>query len=74
MKSFPGNCLVIKTGRTEHQSWKDIWRYRKLFYFLAWRDILYGFVFLLSLMIVAFSLASGVWYFRKMERTFADVI
>ena len=74
MKSFPGNCLVINTGRTEHQYWKDIWRYRKLFYFLAWRDILYGVYFLLSLMIVTFALASGVWYFRKMERTFADVI
>ncbi|MHC5720091.1 MAG: ABC transporter permease, partial [Nostoc sp.] len=22
------------------QYWKDIWRYRELFYFLAWRDIL----------------------------------
>lgn len=30
--------------------------------------------FLLSLLITAFTLLSGVWYFRKMERTFADVI
>ncbi|MEH2295126.1 ABC transporter permease [Nostoc sp.] len=32
--------LVIEAGRTDHQYWKDIWRYRELFYFLAWRDIL----------------------------------
>ena len=32
--------LVIEAGRTEQQYWKDIWRYRELFYFLAWRDIL----------------------------------
>lgn len=32
--------LVIEAGRTERQYWKDIWRYRELFYFLAWRDIL----------------------------------
>ncbi|WP_017317898.1 ABC transporter permease [Mastigocladopsis repens] len=32
--------LVIAAGRTESQYWKDLWRYRELFYFLAWRDIL----------------------------------
>jgi lipopolysaccharide transport system permease protein len=32
--------LVIEAGRTERQYWKDLWRYRELFYFLAWRDIL----------------------------------
>ena len=32
--------LVIEAGRTERQYWRDIWRYRELFYFLAWRDIL----------------------------------
>ncbi|BAZ22473.1 ABC-2 type transporter [Kalymmatonema gypsitolerans NIES-4073] len=32
--------LTIKAGRTESQYWKDLWRYRELFYFLAWRDIL----------------------------------
>jgi lipopolysaccharide transport system permease protein len=32
--------LVIEAGRTEKHYWKDIWRYRELFYFLAWRDIL----------------------------------
>lgn len=32
--------LVIEAGRTEKQYWKDLWRYRELFYFLAWRDIL----------------------------------
>lgn len=37
----PGeSTLIIEAGRTERQYWQDIWRYRELFYFLAWRDIL----------------------------------
>jgi lipopolysaccharide transport system permease protein len=32
--------LIIEAGRAEAQYWKDLWRYRELFYFLAWRDIL----------------------------------
>src|SRR5216683_1585256 len=32
--------LIIEAGRTERQYWHDLWRYRELFYFLAWRDIL----------------------------------
>lgn len=34
------NCLVIEAGRVERQYWKDLWRYRELFYFFAWRDML----------------------------------
>ena len=34
------NELIIEAGRTERQYWRDLWRYRELFYFLAWRDIL----------------------------------
>src|SRR3977135_3960373 len=32
--------LVIEAGRTERQYWRDLFRYRELFYFLAWRDVL----------------------------------
>lgn len=32
--------LIIEAGRTERHYWLDLWRYRELFYFLAWRDIL----------------------------------
>src|SRR5437867_11471288 len=32
--------LIIEPGRTERNYWRDLWRYRELFYFLAWRDIL----------------------------------
>ncbi|HEY1576101.1 MAG TPA: ABC transporter permease [Terracidiphilus sp.] len=32
--------LLIEAGRTERQYWHDLWRYRELFYFLAWRDLL----------------------------------
>jgi lipopolysaccharide transport system permease protein len=32
--------LIIEPGRGEKNYWRDLWRYRELFYFLAWRDIL----------------------------------
>lgn len=32
--------LVIEAGRAERHYWQDLWRYRELFYFLAWRDLL----------------------------------
>jgi len=32
--------LVIEAGRTERHYWRDLWKYRELFLFLAWRDIL----------------------------------
>jgi lipopolysaccharide transport system permease protein len=34
------HTLIIEAGRTERHYWRDLWRYRELFYFLAWRDIL----------------------------------
>ena len=40
MANHTSTELVIEAGRTERQYWKDLWRYRELFYFLAWRDIL----------------------------------
>lgn len=30
---------IIEPGRTEKNYWRDIWRYRELFYILSWRDI-----------------------------------
>jgi lipopolysaccharide transport system permease protein len=32
--------LIIEPGRIERQYWRDLWRYRELFFFLAWRDLL----------------------------------
>lgn len=32
--------LILESGRSERHYWKDLWRYRELVYFLAWRDIL----------------------------------
>lgn len=32
--------LLIEAGRTERHYWRDLWRYRELFYFLTWRDLL----------------------------------
>ncbi len=31
--------LIIEPGRAEKNYWKDLWRYRELFYILSWRDI-----------------------------------
>jgi lipopolysaccharide transport system permease protein len=32
--------VIIEPVRVERLYWRDLWRYRELFYFLAWRDIL----------------------------------
>ena len=38
--SHPVTELVIEAGHTERNYWRDLFRYRELFYFLAWRDVL----------------------------------
>ncbi len=32
--------IIIESGKAHKQYFQDIWNYRELFYFLAWRDIL----------------------------------
>jgi len=32
-------ALVIEAGRAEQNYWRDLWRYRELLGFLAWRDL-----------------------------------
>src|ERR1700722_17919992 len=32
--------LIIRAGEVERHYWADLWRYRELFFFLSWRDIL----------------------------------
>jgi lipopolysaccharide transport system permease protein len=32
--------IRIEAGKTEQNYWRDLWSYRELLYFLAWRDIL----------------------------------
>src|ERR1043165_3305537 len=32
--------LVIEEARSSKNYWRDLWQYRELFFFLAWRDIL----------------------------------
>ena len=36
----PRPRLIIEAGRAERHYWADLWRYRELFYFLTWRDLL----------------------------------
>ena len=31
--------LVLEAGRADRQYWHDVWRYRELFFILAWRDV-----------------------------------
>lgn len=40
--AYSGNNaeIVIEAGRAEAHYWRDVWRYRDLFFFLAWRDLL----------------------------------
>jgi len=33
------DVIVIEPGRQELNYWRDLWRYRELFYVLAWRDL-----------------------------------
>jgi lipopolysaccharide transport system permease protein len=40
MEVAPEFDLVIEPGGRIGRHWADLWRYRELFYFLAWRDIL----------------------------------
>jgi lipopolysaccharide transport system permease protein len=37
--SGDGTVLVLEAGRAERNYWRDLWRYRELLYFLAWRDV-----------------------------------
>jgi lipopolysaccharide transport system permease protein len=34
------SLIVIEAGKGERGYWRDIWRFRELFFFLSWRDIL----------------------------------
>jgi lipopolysaccharide transport system permease protein len=34
------SLIVIEAGKSERGYWRDIWRFRELFFFLSWRDIL----------------------------------
>src|SRR5947207_4083640 len=33
------NIIIIEPGRQELNYWRDLWRFRELFYVLAWRDV-----------------------------------
>lgn len=35
----PAPTLIIEAGRAERHYWRDLWRYRELLGFLAWRDV-----------------------------------
>lgn len=40
MPSSSSRTIIIEPGRSTRHYWSDLWSYRELFYFLAWRDIL----------------------------------
>ena len=33
------DVIIIEAGLQERNYWRDLWRYRELFYVLAWRDL-----------------------------------
>lgn len=35
----PSEQLILEAGRADRQYWRDLWRYRELFFILAWRDV-----------------------------------
>jgi lipopolysaccharide transport system permease protein len=39
VSAAPPVVLVIEPGIADRNYWRDLWRYRELFYVLAWRDI-----------------------------------
>jgi lipopolysaccharide transport system permease protein len=39
MKADKDWSIIIQAGRTEKNYWRDLWRFRELFYILSWRDI-----------------------------------
>lgn len=39
MSAYPGE-ITIQAGQGARRYWSDLWMYRELLYFLAWRDIL----------------------------------
>ena len=40
MEENSKDYIVIEAGKSEKNYFRDIWRYRELFYFLSWKDIL----------------------------------
>lgn len=39
MNTNTSHTLIIEPGLAERHYWRDLWRYRELFFVLAWRDI-----------------------------------
>jgi lipopolysaccharide transport system permease protein len=37
--SRANNTIVLEAGKSDREYFKDLWRYRELFYVLAWRDV-----------------------------------
>jgi len=40
MKQDEKDLIIIEAGKTEKSYFRDLWRFRELFYFLSWRDLL----------------------------------
>ncbi|MBC7850815.1 MAG: ABC transporter permease [Chitinophagaceae bacterium] len=35
----PDNIIIIEPGKAAKNYWRDLWRFRELFYILSWRDL-----------------------------------
>ena len=38
-KQEPKLHLILEAGRADQRYWSDLWRYRELYFILAWRDV-----------------------------------
>src|SRR5689334_1515274 len=39
MSERSAETLILEAGRADRRHWGDLWRYRELFFILAWRDV-----------------------------------
>jgi hypothetical protein len=61
--------LILSPGRAEKNYWRDLWRYRELFYFLAWQDILARY----KQTVIGIAWAVKLWERGKLLRSPPDV-
>jgi lipopolysaccharide transport system permease protein len=71
------HLTILEAGRAEKNYWRDLWRYRELFFILAWRDVSVRYkqtVIGVAWGVTALFLWWGIALFRRMEKSFADLI
>jgi hypothetical protein len=64
--------FIIEPGLVERHYWLDLWRYRELFYVLAWRDVSVRYKqTIIGWPGLSCDLYSLWWFSSRMEKSFA---